>query len=365
MYKYLILQLKKSNTKRSPVADLLKGLAVIFMIQVHIMEQFAAPEIYESVIGKISLFLGGPPCAPVFMAVMGYYLASSEKPFLYFLKRGLLLFSGGILLNIARSANLLHFIIKGKSSVDPFFYIFGVDIFLLAGISIILIGILRIIFKRNCIFYPALAFIMAAVGNFLPEFGTDIKWTAVINAFFWGDFRWSYFPLFPWIAYILLGFALHLFSDKYKLLSKYTSDHSLVFCIPFLAAAAITISYGVETAHDLKGVNGYYHHGILYFLWVVMFGAGYVMAVHYAEENTGKAPLMIYLKWVGKNVTAFYVIQWIIIGNFAANIFRSEGKLALVLWFLGITAAVSIITLCREKAIIYLRKKVIKKKETT
>ncbi|MEI7897648.1 MAG: heparan-alpha-glucosaminide N-acetyltransferase domain-containing protein [bacterium] len=55
-------------------ADLLKGIAVLFMIQVHIMEQFASPDTCNSLIGKISMFLGGPPCAPVFLAVMGYFL---------------------------------------------------------------------------------------------------------------------------------------------------------------------------------------------------------------------------------------------------------------------------------------------------
>jgi surface polysaccharide O-acyltransferase-like enzyme len=64
---------------RNRTADLLKGLAVIFMIQVHLLELFATQDIYVSWIGKISLFLGGPPAAPVFMVVMGYYFASSKR----------------------------------------------------------------------------------------------------------------------------------------------------------------------------------------------------------------------------------------------------------------------------------------------
>jgi len=41
------------------------------MVQVHIMELFARQDIFEDTVGKISLFFGGPPAAPVFMAVMG------------------------------------------------------------------------------------------------------------------------------------------------------------------------------------------------------------------------------------------------------------------------------------------------------
>jgi hypothetical protein len=72
--------------KRDGTADLLKGLAVLLMIQVHIMEQFVSSDTYNSLIGKASMFLGGPPCAPVFLAVMGYFLAITAKPFLYFLR---------------------------------------------------------------------------------------------------------------------------------------------------------------------------------------------------------------------------------------------------------------------------------------
>ena len=64
----------KESVTRSFTADLLKGMAVLAMIQVHLMELFARQEVYDSLTGKISLFLGGIPAAPVFMAVMGYFL---------------------------------------------------------------------------------------------------------------------------------------------------------------------------------------------------------------------------------------------------------------------------------------------------
>jgi len=322
---------------------------MIFVIQVHIMEQFAKPEIYESIIGKISLFLGGPPCAPLFMAVMGYFLASSEKPFYCFLKRGSILFFGGILLNIARSANLLHYIINGQSQTDPFFYILSVDILPLAGLSVIIIGLLQRIFKRNYIFYFILAICITLVVSYFPVFGTGMKFSVFVNAFLWGNFEWSYFPLFPWFAYILLGFAFRLFTDRHPSFSNYNTSHSMVFSIPFLIVTGVTISYAAGIAHDLKRETGYYHHGILFFGWVVLFMAGYAMVVHLIEEYSGKQMLVRYIKWVGKNVTIFYVIQWIIIGNIATEIYQSQGKYNLIYWFIEITASVSILTYAWEK----------------
>ncbi|MBU2466561.1 MAG: DUF1624 domain-containing protein, partial [Bacteroidetes bacterium] len=74
------------KSQRLLLPDLLKGIAVVLMIQVHLTELFARPAFFDSVAGKVSLFLGGPAAAPVFMAVMGYFLAwkavSSKNLFL-------------------------------------------------------------------------------------------------------------------------------------------------------------------------------------------------------------------------------------------------------------------------------------------
>lgn len=332
-----------SNKKRNQTADLLKGLAVIFMIQVHIIEQFATPEIFNSILGKISLFLGGPPCAPVFMAVMGYFLSSSEKPFSYYLRRGIILFAGGIFLNITRSANLLHCIFLGQSTADPFFYIFGADILPLAGFSIIIIGLLQLIFKKNYIFYFILAIIIASAGQLLGAIGTTMNFISYLNAFFWGNFEWSYFPLFPWCAYILLGFSFRLLFENENFFLRYSSSHSLVLSIPLLVASGLTVGYASGIAHDLKGIGGYYHHGLLFFAWMLMFISGYIMLVHLVEENSGKHIIARLIKWMGKNVTVIYVIQWIIIGNIATEIFQTQEKTALVFWFIGVMAVTCIL----------------------
>ncbi|PJB59375.1 MAG: hypothetical protein CO098_03725, partial [Bacteroidetes bacterium CG_4_9_14_3_um_filter_41_19] len=90
--------------------DLLKGMAVILMIQVHLIELFATQEIYDSFFGQLLLFLGGPPAAPVFMAVMGYFLAFSKRGLLFDVKRGFKLIIWGFALNIGLNLNLFFHI---------------------------------------------------------------------------------------------------------------------------------------------------------------------------------------------------------------------------------------------------------------
>ncbi len=51
--------------------DLARGLAVFFMILVHVLITYSAPDVEHSLFGEIVGFQGGPPAAPVFMALMG------------------------------------------------------------------------------------------------------------------------------------------------------------------------------------------------------------------------------------------------------------------------------------------------------
>jgi hypothetical protein len=335
--------------KRNQTADLLKGLAVIFMIQVHIMELFAKQDIYDGIAGKISLFFGGPPCAPVFMAVMGYFLFSSTKKTSYYIKRGCILFFGGLLLNIGLNFNLLYHIFFAGYDINPFDYIFGVDILPLAGMSVVLIGLLKLIFKNNYIFYFLLAVIITTTYQYLPMFGTGHTSLAYINAFLWGNFEWSYFSLFPWFAYVLVGYSFRLIADKIDLPTKFSINHSIVFLIPTIIFIAFTIPYAVSIAHNLQGEGGYYDHNFLYFGWIIIFALGYLMAADIVEDYAGKSMPIKFIKWIGKNVTIFYVLQWLIIGNFATSIYKSKEYFSLLAWFVDIIIAVCILTFGWEK----------------
>jgi len=114
--------------KRLRIPDLLKGLAILFMIQVHIMELFIDYAGRESIVGKVSLFLGGPFTAMVFMIVMGYLVAKSQKTTVQTLLRGLKIFVLGFFLNIGLNFHLLLKIKYDGWPYNPLEYIFGVDI---------------------------------------------------------------------------------------------------------------------------------------------------------------------------------------------------------------------------------------------
>jgi hypothetical protein len=111
----------------------------------------------------------------------------------------------------------------------------------------------------------------------------------------------------------------------------------------------ITIAYASRISHTLNGSDGYYHHGILFFAWVLMFMSGYILTVSFIENYAGKTSLIRLIKWIGKNVTAFYVFQWLIIGNIATDIYKTQDGIYLIYWFVGIMIVSGGLTCLWEK----------------
>lgn len=328
--------------QREPLADLLKGIAILLMIQVHVVELFSTQEVFGSNTGRVALFLGGPPAAPVFMAVMGYFLAASRRGTRFLVVRGLKLFVGGLLLNVGLNMNLLVSIAQGRFDLNPYQYIFGADILTFAGLSVMIVTLIRTTFKQSAPLFVLLAFVVASLGN-LPVFGTPERPLLMyINAFFWGDFSWSYFPLFPWLAYPLIGYALRLLVRRLPAITMPPA--------PIASATILVLAIGLSTTGDfalriVSSLPDYYHHRIDFFAWTGSFLIGWTLLFLMIESRIGSTLPLRYLKWLGRNVTSAFVFQWLLIGNIATAIYKTQSPGASAAWFLVITALVSLLVL--------------------
>jgi len=332
-----------NKRKRLSTPDLLKGVAVILMIQVHLMELFARQSIMDATAGNISLFLGGAPAAPVFMAVMGYLMSRSRKNRIQFIKRGFELIGLGLLLNIGLNLHLLIKIVSGTIQVNPWEYILGVDILFLAGLSIIIISLIRPLFKDHLWAYLLLAFVVSLTHLYIPESASNSAWK-YLQTFFYGEAGWSYFPLFPWLAYPLVGYAFGLL-EKHEFISRLKNKKLSVMLITLLIVA-LTFGFGFQTSTDL---SAYYHHGWKFFMWTLAFLTLWLVLSSYLSAFLENTTAIRYLRWAGKEVTAFYIVQWLIIGNIATAIYKTQNLTELIFWFLGISALTSLIVLAYTK----------------
>jgi len=341
---------------RNSIADLLKGIAVLLMIQVHIVELFASTDVLSGSVAKVCFFLGGPPVAPIFMVIFGYYIFSSNKSTLQLLFRGLNIVALGMLLNLALNFNLIISVYQEKLQLDIWPYIFGVDILQFAGISLIIIAVLKKVIQKNTLFIFILMFISVVVGSYLLNYIPINKPLQYITAFLYGSATWSYFPLFPWLAYPLAGIALSQLQHRYDFSFFYLPKTKLFFGFLFLLFMLLTFYYALSISSNLPL---YYHHGILFFLWVIVFIALYSLLIRQVNKWIGETLIVKYIKWLGRNVTLIYVIQWILIGNIATEIYKTiNSPLYLVYWFLFII----ITTTCLGHLILIIKEKWVNKK---
>jgi uncharacterized membrane protein len=330
-------QIRVEAGERIGLPDTLKGVAVILMVQVHLMELFANELTYNSMFGKISLFLGGPPAAPVFMAVMGYFMAHSNKHLPESLWRGLKLILLGIIVNIGMNANLLFKTFQGNLDINPWQYIFGVDILFLAGLSIILISLLKLVFNEKLLLWLLSILVFGGLNRFLPEYSGESQLLKYLLPYFSGFCTWSYFPVFPWMTYVLVGFTFRL-AVKKNLLPALSSKTTTYIFAALILLLAVTFGFGLSISSVL---DDYYHHTIVFVIWTMAFLAFWLILFTYLDQFFGKSEVFVYLRWVGKNVTVFYVVQWLIIGNIATEVYRTQPLFQLILWFAAIMLVTS------------------------
>ena len=173
-------------------------------------------------------------------------------------------------------------------------------------------------------------------------------------AYMAGNYDWSYFPWFPWLTYPLLGFAAHqglcgaTVSAAPRRRDACTTGVmagcwrivAVAVAIACAVGTAMTWEFAVAVCHDLPR---YYHHDLRFFLWVCAFLVVWIGVHCLCERHFGRTAPVRWLKDLGRHVTLCYVIQWLLIGNIATELYRSETLLHWGLWVLVILTATTLL----------------------
>ncbi len=304
--------------------DLARGLAVFFMILVHVLITYSAPEVAHSLFGNIVGFLGGPPAAPVFMALMGisfYYSRHTE--FKYGIQRGLWLILLGYILNLLRGVlpivyvNLLSPSRAAQipdavaSLTDAFLEL---DILQFAGLAFIAMAVIREV-RVNRYVLLLLAAATAMVSPFLWGVGSDVPVAGHLLDYLWGNIpsqepsigNLVSFPFFPWFAYVLVGMFL---GDTLKRSTDLNATFRKMGLIGFLISV---ISLAFIAPNYSYHVGDFYHSrpGFVAFVVGIVLAWVYLcqLAVGHIRPNR---PFEVIYYW-SKNVNVIYLVQWVLI----------------------------------------------------
>ncbi len=170
--------------------------------------------------------------------------------------------------------------------------------------------------------------------------------TNYIFPFIAGTYSWAYFPLFPWLAYPLIGFVFYHWEEKIML---FFTKQKIVSGIILAGIGVLVVSFykwGINTTINLPA---YYHHTFLFSLWAIGIVILWVLLLRFLLNKFPNTTIGNFLKWLGKNITLFYVIQWLIIGNISSSIYQTQNMASYWYWFSGTFAITVLLTWLIEK----------------
>jgi len=319
------------------IPDYLKGWTVIIMIQVHVFETWIQQDILETHAGAVIRLINNIPVAIVFMLLMGYLAfftrASAQKLFF----RGIKVFFWGLLLNIGLNFHYLILLVTGKAEGRFLESVLAMDILFLAGISLMILGLIRLSSKAM---WLSLAFglVIVLATPWINELLNQANPENYLFALLGSDADWSFFPVFPWAAYPLIGYTFAGLLKKYKLNQLPKTVKLLILVFSLLLG-----SFGfIFNWNDLKDLSPFYHHGWEVFIWSISFTLAMVILLSYLPRLK-KGAFSAWIQFAGKNLTRYYVIQWLIIGNLASFFFQELNLSAYFLGFFGVSMLTTII----------------------
>ncbi len=192
--------------------DLAAGLAVFFMILVHVLWHWGRPETWTTPIGEAISYAAGPTAAPVFVFLMGASLGAARQA-----RAGPLITRGLWLLFLGYVLNLVRGVVPGSLGTafgvvtpeqiwpyTPWWLATTVDLHHVVGLSLVAIALLRIRSEPS-IAWLAIAGVVVALAPWLRtvQLGTpilDAPLTPIL-----GSAPNVYYAVVPWLAYPLAG----------------------------------------------------------------------------------------------------------------------------------------------------------------
>ena len=315
-----IFSTKEINTGRQKEMDYAKTIAILFMIIIHVWENLSiynvVTEAPEGLWENILQFGAGPLAAPVFMFCLGAgvcYTRHSSP--IQLARRGLLIFAGAYLLNLGRRGIWDYLLYEPTDIWDNgkvLYALLNGDILHFAGLAFLLIALFRAL-HLPVLLQGMIAAIMLYEGNILAD-GQPVYG---LSRYFFGLFYYMSvcsFPLLQWFIYpaagMIFGRVLRHISGKngfYGLLLV-LSAASLYYLDSLASSQGFYFRYIYLLQYDI-----YYQQEIFHFLYTVLVIFIELSLLYFLTKNI-EGGLDELAFFIGRNLTAIYVIQWLLIG---------------------------------------------------
>ncbi len=296
--------------------DLAAGLAVFFMILVHVLWHWGARETWTTPIGEAISMAAGPTAAPVFLFLMGASLGAAPRTRVGTLAaRGLWLVLLGYVLNFLRGvipANLgLATGVITAEQVDPYttwWLATTVDLHHVVGLSLVVIALLRARVQPGFL-WLALAGALVFVAPWVRTitFGTPVL-DAPLTPFL-GAAPNVYYAVVPWLAYPLVGAVFGAMIAR-------SGDRAGLFRRGALVGAGLLVAGGLLILVQRPGFDVFTYWRMPLSFAVAIFGIillWLAMCDLATRRSWIDGRLGVLYGWSDR-VIAIYFAHWIIVG---------------------------------------------------
>ena len=324
------LTVNKKTSSRLFEVDVIKAFAILWMVLVHAYE-YMGNIVYLTVMPEDFFrnfieFAGGPLAAPVFMFAMGIGMVYTrhDSPG-EFAKRGIKLIIGGYVLNFFRITSLYMLAdaleIEKNTVFTTFESFFIVDVLHLAGLSFLLVALLKVI-KVKAIPTLCLALVMLVIGGFFTtSIGTrTLAENTAISDLILGLFIFSgkttAFPLLLWFVYpasgMVFGEILQKTEDRASLYKKLLAGSVIVCGLVSVIYTWIgqDVRYFHTLAYEKYYMNDLYHY--VFTISVVLIALTLAFFIFRRAQDTGFGRFITYCS---VNLNTIYVCQWLLISG--------------------------------------------------
>lgn len=314
-----------TNTGRQFEVDVIKFLAIPFMICIHFYEQFGAfdhkNELPDSFFRNMTEFVGGPLAAPVFMFSMGIGMIYARKNAPEdFIRRGIKLLLTGYGLNFIRQTlpQLIGMALGIDSGIDVIGGLLCVDILPFAGMAFLSVGLMkRLRFSPRQICVAALIF--QTIGICFTRIHMKPGVIQNLLGLLVPTGEWTSFPLSLWLIYPSFGMVFGEFligcTDKDKAYKKLLVFSSVFFAA--LTAGLWRAGYDIRLIYALCS-DSYYHQSSLSVLWITPIILSVLGTCYLLLRGIEKRLIGRFMSFCSINLNTIYIIQWIIIAYLVA-----------------------------------------------
>lgn len=300
--------------------DFGRGLAVFLMMIVHTLWMYGDSATQsESWLG-IAIHIIGKGTAAFLVAMGISVIISKPQTFFVSVKRSV------ILLLLAYWMNFLKFIVPieifgtmpenfiaayGLSSPLTFpqlRYIFLTgDILQMAAIALFIISMLRLLINNKYI-YLALALIITFSSKYVSGYQPGVAGFDYIAKLFFSNHYQVYFPLFPWMSFIIFGMFLG------KIIEEHKEDHSYMFNrLPIIALITLIVGGSLCAWNFDYHFANFFHLGPGGVLYLLGINSALLWLVHKVVQTGYNSLFTRFLYFCSERVTSLYIIQWTVI----------------------------------------------------